>query len=87
MLGVEKLILLAARVQRVGEASSEDRGLKHFALHIWVESIVMREGTSLGYSTDLVLKCPDISNKEGRVYSGTYFNTVHPGGEAKPAGA
>lgn len=42
MLGVEKLILLAARVQRVGEASSEDRVLKRFGSHILVEAIVMR---------------------------------------------
>lgn len=63
MLGVEKLILLAARVQRAGEASSEDPELKHFGSHSWVESVVMRDGARLGYFPALVVKFPDRSNK------------------------
>ena len=77
MLEVEKFILLAVRVQRAGEASSEGLSPETFGSHIWVESVVRREVPVLA-----AFLCPDEKQLRKGLFWHIVQGTAHGGGES-----
>lgn len=56
--------------------------LKYFGSHIWVESIVMREGASLSYFSVVATKIPEKSKLSKGLFWHLVQGTVHRGGES-----